>query len=191
MSKSARFQPRILVLPAAAMLIVGAVIYGERQSEQAVRPNTATEATIQAPLFEGSDGRRSLFRLQGWLGRHRILLVFFDGEAGATADPVLSHLLEHSAELHSTNTYVAAVSTALPSQNSVLDFPATFALITDLSPNHSIHRKWGCVDETSGELMQAVFLIDRTGNVQEREGKPVPLSNVDHQIDLILGTSHR
>lgn len=191
MSTPARFRLRLLVLPVAAAMIIGAVIYGEHHSDQTPRPTTSAESTMQAPLFEGSDARRSLFRLQSWLSRHRILLVFFDGEAGAKADPVLSHLLEHAAELRQTNTYVAAVSTALPSQNALLDFPATFALVTDLPPAYGIHRQWNCLDEATGELVHSVFLIDQTGNVQERNGKPVPLSNVDHEIDRLLGTSHR
>lgn len=189
MTATGRFKPRMLVLPIAALAIYAAVKHGEEASRQT--PRTDTSVTLMpAPLFEGSDARKSLFRLQGWIGRHRILVVFFDGTKGATADPTLTHLLEHVSALKSTNTYVAAVSTALPSQNQDTDFPVTFALVTDLPPDFRIHRQWNCYDEAADQPQQAAFLIDQTGNVSEEDGHPAPLRNVDAEIHRLLGSDH-
>lgn len=189
MTEPTRFRVRILVLPVAAVLIYAAVEYGQQNSARS-RPTSTSVSMMQAPLFEGADARKSVFRLQGWLGRHQILLVFFDGRSDAAADPVLRHLREHSADLQRTNTFVAAVSTALPSQNQSVDLPSTFALVTDLPPDCSIHRMWKCFDAGNGKPLQAVFLIDRAGNVAEDGGSPSPLTNVDTEIDRLLGTSH-
>jgi peroxiredoxin len=184
-----RFRPRILVLPVAALLIYAAVEYGPQTSPRR-RSTQSSVAVMRAPLFEGTDSTRSLFRLHGWLGRHTIFIVFFDGEKGAAADPVLSHLLQHTADLKRTNTYVAAISTALPSQNSTAGFPSSFALVTDLPPDHSIHRSWNCYDDTADKPVTAVFLIDRVGNVPAKDGHPMPLQDAHAEIHRLLGSAH-
>ncbi len=190
MTAESRFRPRILVLPAAAILIYAAVEFGPQTSARR-RPAQTSIAVMRAPLFEGTDSTKSLFRLQGWLGRHTIFIVFFDGEKGAAADPVLSHLLRHTDDLKRTNTYVAAISTALPSQNRLAGFPGSFALVTDLPPDHSIHRSWNCYDDDANKPLPAVFLIDRVGNVSMKDGLPVPLENPDAEIHRLLGSVHK
>jgi hypothetical protein len=173
----------------AALLIYVAVEHGPARLDRT--QSTATSVPVmRAPLFEGTDSTKSLFRLQGWMGRHTIFIVFFDGAKGAAADPVLSHLLGHAADLKRTNTYVAAVSTALPSQNRPARFPRSFALVTDLPPDYSIHRSWNCYDDTANKTVSAVFLVDRVGNVPMQDGHPVPLENPDAEIHRLLGSVH-
>lgn len=177
------------MLPVAALLIYASVEYGLRTSER-TGPVGAAVATMRAPLFEGPDAQGSLFRLQSWLSRHTVFVVFFDAEKGVAADPVLTHLLRHTADLKRTNTYVVAVSTALPSQNRPARFPGSFALVTDLPPNHTIHRLWNCYDEASNKPVQAVFLVDRVGNVPVKDRYPLPLRDPDAEIHRLLGSVH-
>ena len=117
--------------------------------------------------------------------------MFFDGEAGAGADKTLQHLKQHSAELKAADYHVIAVSSALPQQNRKTDFPPLFHLLTDPEPIWKVHREWGSgtFDEEAGAPRQAVFHIDRAGNVAGIS-EPLPLDNPDQFIDELLGLKH-
>jgi peroxiredoxin len=183
---------RILVLPLAAAVISGMVWQKLHQDHQR-RPTTAlANATrIQAPPIEALDRENSITRLKSFQGRHNLIVVFFDGETGATADKTLQHLKQHSVELAAADYHVIAVSSALPQQNRKTDFPPFFHLLTDPEPIWKIHREWGSgsFDQESGLPRQAVFYIDRAGNVAG-SSEPIPFANPDRDIDKLLGLSH-
>ena len=183
---------RILVLPLAAAIIAG-LVWHKLQQDHSRSPETTNGQTarIQAPPIEAIDAENSITRLKSFLGRHNLLVVFFDGEAGAGADKTLQHLKQHSAELKAADYHVIAVSSALPQQNRKTGFPPLFHLLTDPAPIWKVHRTWGsaCFDEEAGSPRQAVFHIDRAGNVAGTS-EPVPLNNPDQQIDELLGLSH-
>jgi peroxiredoxin len=183
---------RILVLPLAAAVISGMVWHKLQQDHQRGRTTaSATTARIQAPPIEALDRDNSITRLKSFQGRHNLFVVFFDGEAGAGSDKTLQHLKQHSSELEAADYHIIAVSSALPQQNRKTDFPPLFHLLTDPEPIWKIHREWGsgCFDEESGLPRQAVFHIDRAGNVAG-SSEPIPLANTDHDIDKLLGLSH-
>ena len=183
---------RILVLPLAAAVIAGLVWHKHNQVHRR-QPATANGkiARIQAPPIEAIDAENSITRLKSFLGRHSLLVVFFDGQTGADADKTLHHLKQHSAELKAADYHVIAVSSALPQQNRKTDFPPLFHLLTDPAPVWKVHRNWGsgCFDKKAGSPRQAVFHIDRAGNVTGTS-EPTPLANPDQQIDELLGLSH-
>ncbi len=132
-----------------------------------------------APLFELPDQKSRMVRLERYVGRHPIILVFFDGEKGADANPWLKALAERYATVQSSGTKVVAITTTLPQKNRAADMP--FDVLTDLKPGDitstgSIHRAWGAVDE-KGEPTPRLFLIRHDRTVQWGEGRPEPVAD--------------
>src|SRR5207253_494288 len=104
------------------------------------------------------------FRLERYLGRHRVLVVFFSAEETAAKDPALLAVREAFPRLTQNDIKVVGVSTALPQDNrraieTAGDFP--FPLISD--PDLSIHRRWSRLDPQTQQPRSGVFLIDRKG----------------------------
>ncbi len=149
------------------------------------RPQTIAEqlqrARVERPAeaFEGVDIQNTMFRLERYLGRHRVLLVFFSAEETAAHDPGLLAVRDVFPKLTQADIKVVGVSTALPQENrraieTAGEFP--FPLISD--PDLSIHRRWSRLDPQTGEPRSGVFLIDRKGTVATLGGIPQPAGNV-------------
>lgn len=143
----------------------------------------AARFEIPAPAFEGLDARNQLFRLEKYLGRHRILLVFFDARNTAAADPILLSVNEAHPALDKRDIKVVAVSTALPQENRTAmehtgEYP--FPLISDI--DLTIHRRWGRLHIDGKTPLPGVFLIDRKGNVTATAAAPEPV----HDVHLLL-----
>lgn len=146
-----------------------------------------------APTFEALDSDNKLVRLATFLGRHQIIVLFFDGEKGADKDSELLRLRERFPELQAHNVKVIAVSGAIPQQNrAAMDRAGTFPfpLISDIDPlspagNLRIHKQWGRITE-SGKLRTGVFLVDRKGQVVSTPEGPRPLPSVDDAISAVL-----
>ncbi|MBI1348213.1 redoxin domain-containing protein [bacterium] len=134
---------------------------------------------IPAPDFEALDAYNQMFRLQRYLNRHRILVVFYSTEATAAHDPLLLAVREAYPKLEQAGIKVVGVSTALPQQNraameTVGEFP--FPLVSDV--DLSIHVKWGRIDPESKQPLSGVFLIDRKGTMLSFNGIPQPVADV-------------
>ncbi|MHC4877233.1 MAG: redoxin domain-containing protein [Planctomycetota bacterium] len=184
-------KPRILVLPLAAVLILAAVIWKQQQTYLPTDPRLTRYARGPAPSFEATETTETdssgFFRLERYLGRQALLLVFFDGEAGAEASETLQHLRSHADQIDERGIMVVGVSSALPQQNEKLDFPDSFRFVTDLPPIWAAHRRWNCFDESAEQPVSNVFFVDRAGNVPVEDGLPVPLENSSAEIDRVLG----
>lgn len=146
-----------------------------------------------APGFEARDSDNHLVRLSAFLGRHKIILLFFDGEAGADKDPGLQRLKDRFAELQSQSVKVIGISAATPWKNrTAMEQGGTlpFPLVTDIDPKTTdvlkIHRQWGRIDPATGKPRPGVFLVDRKGQVQFNVEGPKPLPSVDQAIDEAL-----
>jgi peroxiredoxin len=121
------------------------------------------------------------------LGRHRVVLVFFDAAVGADRDPVLDRLRQNYDVLQADGTIVLGVSAALPQDNRKVfarsgEFP--FPLLSD--PTLEAHRQWGLLDEATGKPRPGVFIIDRKGEVAWSVDAPQPLRDPQTTIDEIL-----
>ena len=147
-----------------------------------------------APGFEALDSEGHLVRLSAWLGRHRIILVFFDGERGADQDADLLKLRDRFAELKETDVKIVGVTLSIPQVNrAAMDrtggtFP--FPLVSDIdfqSPEGTmrIHRHWGRLDAIGEQPLKGVFLIDRKGQVAYVGPIPKPYDNVDQVIEIL------
>lgn len=169
---------RVLVLPLAAVVIFAAVEYRLRMPKTPKPASTFSgSASLQpAPPLEGTDSTNKYFRLQRYLGRQEVFVVFFDRKTGADKDPILKELKKHTETLKRNGIFVVAVSSALPQENRRADFetPIPFVLVTDPDQEWRFHRPWGCLDEESGTVIPNAFYIDRTGKIASRDGTPKP-----------------
>jgi peroxiredoxin len=171
---------RVFVLPLAAITIFAAVEYRLRQPN---RPASTTSDSYGTPMeapppLEGTDSNNRYFRLDRYLGRQEVFVVFFDRAKGAEGDPVLAEMKKNTPLLKRHNVFVVAVSSALPQENRRTDFetPIPFVLVTDPDQVWKYHRLWGCLDEETGTAMPRTFFIDRAGRTQMLDGRPVPVT---------------
>lgn len=149
------------------------------------KPQTLSEqvqrARIERPAenFEGLDIHNQMFRLERYLGRHRVLVVFFSDKETAAKDVNLLAVRDAFPKLTQNDVKVVGVSTALPQDNrraieTAGEFP--FPLVSD--PDESIHRKWSRIDPQTQQTRTGVFLIDRKGTVATLGGIVQPAGNV-------------
>ena len=154
----------------------------------------AATAMRPAAGFEALDSDSHLVRLGAWLGRHRIIVVFFDGERGADNDPDLLKLRDRFAELQAKDVKVVGVTASIPQVNRAAmeraggEFP--FPLVSDVDPQSPegtlrIHRHWGRLDPIKETPLLGVFLIDRKGQVAHVGPIPKPYDNVDQIFELL------
>ena len=182
------FRKRALVVPLSAVVIVGLVVYKRSRTYVPVDQSAAARVAMRpTPIFEGLDAYNELVKFERYVGRHRILVVFFDGDAGADQDPVLLRLKQGFHKIKSRGAIVVGVSTALPQHNrQVMEHtgPFPFPLVSD--PTFEIHRAWGRFDEMANKPLQGVFSVDRAGRVAWEGGLPKPVSRPEAVVDDLI-----
>ena len=199
-------QDRRIWFPLIAALLIAAVCTWRvaTNKEQNYADQVAVAVVMRpVPAIEGRDSDNHLVRLAAFLGRHKIIVLFFNGDAGrdvdpdtagADKDPELMRLRERFEELQSHNVKVVAVSAALPQQNrAAMDrvgkFP--FPLVTDVDPLAPtnvlrIHQQWGRINAETGKPRTGVFLVDRKGQVLFTVDGPKPMASVDAAVDAAI-----
>lgn len=190
---------RILVLPIGAAIIAALCAYKLTRTYETPAAPAELTSKRRAPgfvLFDHHKPPQSV-RLEGYLGRHEILLVFFDSETGFDRDPVLRRLLAQRDELRSSGLVVLAVSTALPQENRKIigqlveadmwepDSSLPFRVLSDV--DYRVHEDWGRRDAEQQRTRPAAFMIDRAGNLPWNDGAPQPLAEIDRLLDERLG----
>lgn len=149
----------------------------EQRSAHVQRPRARRQP---APHFVLYDQHSQPVKFERYLGRTQLVVVFFDGEAGADRDPWLTPLRDHHDQLIAAKVQVIGISTATPYANREAEkrsqeFP--FPLLSDIGKDipAPAHTLWGRFDPRDGSFHTGVFLVDRSGMV-ELEGqsyKPV------------------
>lgn len=189
---------RRFVLPIAAVLICLLSIYKLTRSYDDVRAKLP-EAQCIAPLFDLPELRKdkigSTVRLARYVGRHRIVVIFFDASRNAKRDDVLYRLRELYPQLKKKNIEVIAISNQLPNNSAaklsaLADFP--FPVLFEKqngSQKHRIHRQWGRYDSTQQKTLTGTFLINRAGQVTSRGNIPKPLPSPLETINAIASGS--
>ena len=188
---------RILFLAAAALVIAGLCGWRLANPRQpAVYDPNAIRDLRPAPAFQLHDQDSRIVNLEAFLHRHQIVLVFFDGDAGPDADPVLRELREFHPALDSQGVIVVAVSTTLPQQNRKVEQPFPFPLLSDVLAldGNSAHRKWGRLIEPNTidqppRTDPAVFVIDRAGLVEYEGNAPKPVTDPTKVVAELLSGS--
>ncbi len=189
-----------LLLPVAAVILLATVMYKGRleQARRAAFQNAESEsgdilASVRpAPQFEAYNSQMKIFRLESYLGRHPVLLIFYDGKLGADQDPLLAAARVHMPAIERTGAKVVAVSTALPQHNRAIlsrtAEPFPFDLLSD--PGFIAHQLYGRQDPETGEARPAIFYIDRGGRVAWSGRQPVPWQRLpDELADIWAGVN--
>lgn len=185
-----QFKPRILVLPLAALMIIGLVYF--KSSQPQIELSDAARDALQrrrpATIFKLHDQRSQPFRLERYLGRHKLLIVFFDPSQGAAKNEQLQILKRGYEQLSAQGRKVIAISSATPYANRESfklggDFP--FHVLSDA--DYSVETEWGCM--TTGDPPQVIpsaFVIDRAGVISWSQigGKsPIPLETLLRELN--------
>lgn len=186
----------IAVLAAGVLIAVVAVVRIQSNKPHDYAAQVAAASVMRpAPNFEALDADNHLVRLSAWLGRHRMIVVFFDGEKGADQDANLLRLRERFAELKAYDVKAVGVTGAIPQVNRAAmeraggTFP--FPLVSDVDPQSAegtlrIHRHWGRLDPATNQPLTGAFFVDRKGQVAYVGPIPKPYDNVDQIIDEIV-----
>jgi peroxiredoxin Q/BCP len=159
---------RILVLPLSAAIIAGLVAYKLNQPPQQFASTRELAAgEFPAPLFQLYDQSSKMYRLARDVGRHKLVVVFFDSSFGADRNPRLQMLRSEYERLTAGGVHLLAISPATPFANRESfkrggKFP--FPLLSD--PDFQVHQAWGAFDEDARRPIPTVFLIDRTGTIR-------------------------
>jgi peroxiredoxin len=180
---------RVLILPISAAVIIAMCAYRISTSDpNAPKPIAPTANYRPAPEFELYDQHEpsETVRLEGYLGRHTIVIVFFDAKIGADRDPILARLRQDFDKIKSSGTKVFAISTALPQDNRKViqqSGPFPFPLLSD--PGRDVHNAWGVNADDPQHPVSAVFLIDRAGNVDWGKTTPRPIADPNQLLDRL------
>ncbi|HIK96288.1 MAG TPA: redoxin domain-containing protein [Planctomycetes bacterium] len=187
---------RILILPLVAAVIV-ALCAWRVMNPGGLSDPVGTQPVMRqpAPVFQLYDQHSTVVNLEAYLHRHRIVIVFFDGQAGPEANETLVALREFHGALQAESIIVLGVSTALPQEvrnNSSQPFP--FPVLSDVAAtaSGSAHRKWGrfieppSLDKPAG-TKPGVFLIDRAGLVPWEGQYPRPETDSSSIVAHLLG----
>ncbi|MEK6258133.1 MAG: redoxin domain-containing protein [Planctomycetota bacterium] len=190
---------RVLLPIVAGIVIAGVSTWRVMTNKPQDYAAQVKAAVIMRPVsgfrgdFEALDSDNRLVRLGGFLGRHRVIVLFFDGEAGVDKDTELLRLRDRYAELKAHDVKVIAVSTALPQENRAAMTadragPFPFPLVSDFDPTSPegalrIHRRWGRIDAQTGKPLTGAFAIDRKGQVLFAGDSPKPMENVDRAVE--------
>jgi peroxiredoxin len=184
---------RVLVLPIAAVAIGALCAYKLSRSDEKADPNRPFRIIRQAPLFVLYDQRETpqLTWLKSFLGRHEIVLVFFNEKVGMS-DPVLVWLRQHAAKLRRENVKVFAISRGLPQDHRKMlkeglaeDEPVPFQMLSDL--DGKVHQQYGLVKPEAQRPEAGVFLIDRAGNMLWNQKHPLPLDDPIRELEQKFG----
>lgn len=184
-------RPRFWALVAAALALVLVVEYKLHRAGQA-----GTGGVIE-PLwpahffaFEGLDSDNRLVKFQRYVGRHEILLAFFDGRRGLQRCPQLLALREVFPRLKDRGAVVLAVTDAIPQENrAAFERVGTFPFPVVSDPTLEVQRRWHCLEAVRASGC-VVFYIDRAGRVRvDDRGRPVPEPGVEVAVARVLGTT--
>ena len=182
------------ILPLAALAIAGLCTYKLSRPSEQEEPHQPAVVVKRAPLFELSDHSKppQSVRLERYIGRHRIVLVFADLKAGLAGDPVLIWLREHADAIRREDAKIAVISSLLPQDHRRMlkesleeGEPAPFQMFSDL--NGDVHRLYGVADSNTSKVSTTVFLIDRAGNLAWSQNKPVSLGDPIHDLKTEFG----
>ncbi len=196
-----KLQLREYVVFAAGVVIAGACIFRLQSPLQTGAQDVRISDRRPAPAFELYDQNSRAVNLSAYLNRHKILLVFFDGQTDPDSDPVLQQLSQFHAALAKTNVTVIAVSNALPQTiRGKGNRPLPFAVLSDVTAGQpgSASVLWNVADPaaprqpaaasapTSAVIRPSVFFIDAGGLVDWDGKHPRSLSDPQPFISRLV-----
>ncbi|MGQ0636296.1 MAG: redoxin domain-containing protein [Planctomycetaceae bacterium] len=165
-----------LIPPAAAIVIGGLAVWKlSRPAGELLLAARDPGAWRRAPLFELYDENSQLVRVSRYIGRHKLLIVFFNGESGPDRNELLLALRREFVAIHESRALVLAISGLRPSEHrpppgaqgerTRREEPFPFALLSDID-DFRVHRLFGAFDEQAQAPREAVFVVDRLGLIR-------------------------
>ncbi|MGV2340627.1 MAG UNVERIFIED_CONTAM: peroxiredoxin family protein [Planctomycetaceae bacterium] len=106
-------KPRFIALLLVLAAVTVATIYRVANPHRREVVDPAMLNSQPAPGFQLLDQNNRPVQLRGYLGRHRVLVAFFDGRTGPLADRVLVKLKEYQPALKAEGVMILAISTPL------------------------------------------------------------------------------
>src|SRR5262245_22441904 len=98
-----RMRKLFLVVPVAAVVITALVAYRYLRPSAPPPSEAAIAAAVRpAPLMQLNDEHMRPVRLASYLGRHKLLVAFFDGDREGGAGALVETLREQHPEIAST-----------------------------------------------------------------------------------------
>lgn len=187
---------RFLFLPIAAVAIAGLCAY---RLTRPVRPVAAVATGPRRALpprgWELPDHNFRLVKFDRFLGRHPVVVLFFDGLQPPESDSLLVWLRDHADAVYDAGWRIIAISTANPAEHrqsaerTGIDWP--FPVLTDMhlrDPAPSpVHHLWSRVDRETGQTQPALFLVDRLGYIPYVDGRPFPEQEPLPRLQEIIG----
>ncbi len=186
---------RLWFLPIAAVVITGLCAY------RATRPPRPVVAVEAQPLrafppkdWELPDHGFRLVKFNRFLGRHPVVVLFFDSRQPIEEDTLLIWLRDHADEIYDAGWRIIAISPAPPAEvrnaatRAGQDWP--FPVLTDMHLRNPaptpVHYLWSRIDRMTGEPLPALFLVDRMGYVVYQNGRPLPEQNPLQSLKQII-----
>ncbi len=177
---------RVWVLPISAIIIAGLCAYKLTRPDKVIDSNREIAIIRPAPLFTLHNDQKPprITKLKGYIGRHKIVLVFFDPKQGLAENPVLVWLRTHADALRRQDVEVFAISPALPQAHRKMladwlheNERRPFQMLSDIfGTAQQLYGKPGGQSQRDPLTpLEAVFLIDRAGNLRWNKQHPIPL----------------
>jgi peroxiredoxin len=182
----------LLVIPLSAVAIAGLVFYRLNRPAPTTAPTPVAVTMRPAPLFQLYDEQSQIVRLARYIGRHRLLIVFFDGSRGPDQNELLLELRRKFLPIHETGAIVLAISSLRPSElrpapnergeRTSRDEPFPFGMLADIN-DFEVHRLYGAFDDKTNRPREAVIVVDRTGIIRHAHLGPDDLGSPEDWAD--------
>lgn len=158
----------LLVIPISAIVIVGLTWFKLTRTYSQAPVAAVAGAIRPAPLFQLYDEHSQIVRLARYIGRHKLLVVFYDGTRGPDRSELLQSVKRNYATIHDSGLIVLAIGASRPAENRAgieRDGPFPFPLLSDIF-DYEAHRSWGAFDAATNKPREAVFVVDRAGMIR-------------------------
>lgn len=148
-----------------------------------------------APPFQLIDQNGRPSQLEGYLHRHRIVLVFFDASQGIDSDPTMRRIREFAPAIKRSGVKLIAVSLPLRPEFKFQaeNFPFPVLHDTRSGQRDSSSVLWGTAvlpaKSAVAEIRPAMFVIKRTGRVEFQGDKPKPVDNPELFLTQLISGS--
>jgi peroxiredoxin len=190
---------RALILPVAAVVIAGLVIW-RMQQEKIRRARPRPVATLKnvrpAPSFLLTTQAGGRAKLAAYLGRTKVVLFFTGGQTPLIGNPQLAAVTAAQPGIAGAGAQLVVVTPEPPQEVRKLQeqrgSPFPFPVLSDIDPELGIptpaHQIWGLRTNPDAPPQSGLFLIDRAGYTEftpDKEGapgRPAPVQNIDQTL---------
>ena len=176
-------KPREIFFASLLIVVVAATAWRMLTPRDVTKVAVAVTDERPAPVFQLLDQNGRPAQLRGYLNRHLILLVFFDGRKGLSGDPLLEQIRKFAPAIKRTGVKLIAVSTPLTPElkSQAENYP--FPVLRDNWSGQpgSCSVKWGTAilptKEATAPIRSAMFVIEHTGMVEWEGETPKPIAD--------------